>query len=120
MIDAMLAVDPQAVWVLQSWSFNSIHQFKYINHVTFPQACILRFNAFADIYLPESTRRREKPLLIKDYLGGVAKDRLLLLDLFAEDQPVWEWTDSFFGYPYVWCMLHNFGQKSGMCEQRVR
>ncbi len=34
---------------------------------------------------------------------------MLLLDLFAEDTEVWRMTNSFYGKPFIWCMLHNFG-----------
>lgn len=37
------------------------------------------------------------------------KGKLVLLDLFAEEHPVWTRTEAFYGYPFIWCMLHNFG-----------
>jgi alpha-N-acetylglucosaminidase len=37
-----------------------------------------------------------------------------MLDLWAEVQPIWPQTDSFFGTPFVWCMLHNFGGRTGL------
>ena len=36
------------------------------------------------------------------------------LDLAAERNPQWNVTEEFFGTPWVWCMLHNFGGRSGM------
>lgn len=46
---------------------------------------------------------------IKAFLDGVPDDNLILLDYFCDRQPVWEFTDSYFGKPYIWCYLGNFG-----------
>ncbi|MCY2930132.1 MAG: alpha-N-acetylglucosaminidase C-terminal domain-containing protein [Planctomycetota bacterium] len=46
---------------------------------------------------------------IKGLLSGVPDDRLLLLDLFCESNPVWKRTHGFYGKPYIWCALHVFG-----------
>ncbi|XP_033107310.1 alpha-N-acetylglucosaminidase-like [Anneissia japonica] len=51
---------------------------------------------------------------IKAFLGGVPEGKLILLDLQAESQPVYNRSHSFFGQPFIWCMLHNFGGNSGM------
>lgn len=32
-----------------------------------------------------------------------------MLDLYAEVFPLWKMTDSFYGAPFIYCMLHNFG-----------
>jgi len=42
-------------------------------------------------------------------LAGVPRGRMLLLDLFADEHPVWSRTASLYGHPFIWCMLHNFG-----------
>ena len=49
-------------------------------------------------------------------LEGVPKDRLIMLDLFAEVFPLWNRTDAFQGVPFIWCMLHNFGGNLGETE----
>ena len=46
---------------------------------------------------------------IEAYLSGVPKDHMLLLDYFCEKKEVWRETKSFFGYPFIWCYLGNFG-----------
>ena len=46
---------------------------------------------------------------IKAFLGAVPRGRLLLLDYFAENTEVWRKTDSYYGQPFVWCYLGNFG-----------
>ncbi|KIZ03038.1 alpha-N-acetylglucosaminidase [Monoraphidium neglectum] len=50
-----------------------------------------------------------QPPQIKALLAGVPRGSLVVLDLFAEEHPVWTRTEGFYGYPYIWCMLHNFG-----------
>lgn len=39
---------------------------------------------------------------------------ILVLDLQSEQHPQYNRTQSFFGQPFVWCMLHNFGGTLGM------
>lgn len=43
------------------------------------------------------------------FLDGVPGDGMILLDYFADSQPVWELNDAYFGKPYIWCYLGNFG-----------
>ena len=51
---------------------------------------------------------------IKAYLDAVPNDRLIMLDLFATAKPQWKKTEAFYGKPWIWCMLHNWGGKMGM------
>ncbi len=46
-------------------------------------------------------------------MQGVPQGRLVLLDLYAEVFPLWSRTQSFYGAPFIWCMLHNFGGNTG-------
>jgi alpha-N-acetylglucosaminidase len=46
---------------------------------------------------------------IKALLDAVPGDRLLVLDLAAEIQPIWKSTNAFYGKPWIWNMLNNFG-----------
>ncbi|XP_021739300.1 alpha-N-acetylglucosaminidase-like isoform X1 [Chenopodium quinoa] len=50
-----------------------------------------------------------KPPQMEALLHSVPKGKMVVLDLFAEVKPVWETSSQFYGTPYVWCMLHNFG-----------
>ncbi len=50
-----------------------------------------------------------KPPQSKAFLGGVPDDRMFLLDLFCDVAPVWKKTESFYGKPWIWCILQNFG-----------
>lgn len=49
------------------------------------------------------------PERIKAYLSGVPKGRLILLDYFCDNTPLWEKTENFHGHDYIWCFLGNFG-----------
>ncbi|XP_054276848.1 alpha-N-acetylglucosaminidase isoform X1 [Macrosteles quadrilineatus] len=55
------------------------------------------------------TKERTKALLT-----SVPKGRMLVLDLMSELNPQFERLESYFGQPYIWCMLHNFGGTLGM------
>lgn len=46
---------------------------------------------------------------IKEYLKAVPYDKSLLLDYYCENTEVWKQTESYFGQPYLWCYLGNFG-----------
>lgn len=46
---------------------------------------------------------------IKAYLTAYPKNRSLLLDYYCDMQEIWKSTDKFFGVPFVWCYLGNFG-----------
>lgn len=52
--------------------------------------------------------------LMKAFLTSVPKGRILVLDLQAEQFPQYNRTSSFYGQPFIWCMLHNFGGTLGM------
>lgn len=47
---------------------------------------------------------------IRALLNAVPDDRMLILDLWSERFPIWSRTDAYYGKPWIWCMLHNFGQ----------
>ena len=49
------------------------------------------------------------PEIIQAYLGAVPQGRVTILDYYTENVPVWELTDSFYGQPYIFCYLGNFG-----------
>ena len=79
--EAMRAGDPEAVWVMQGWIF-----------VTQPPPFW-------------------KPPQAKAYLQAVPDNRMILLDLLAEALPVWDTTEAFYGKPWIWCIVHNYGSK---------
>ncbi|XP_072105359.1 alpha-N-acetylglucosaminidase [Mobula birostris] len=55
-----------------------------------------------------------RPTQVKALLHGVPLGRMIILDLFAESRPAYSLTESFYGQPFIWCMLHNFGGNTGM------
>ncbi|PIK59728.1 putative alpha-N-acetylglucosaminidase isoform X2 [Apostichopus japonicus] len=40
--------------------------------------------------------------------------RMIVLDLAAETVPIYVSPKSFYGQPFIWCMLHNFGGNHGL------
>jgi alpha-N-acetylglucosaminidase len=83
--EGMREADPAAVWVMQGWLFYSDRKFWRA-----PQ--------------------------IEALLKAVPDSAMLLLDLAAEIEPVWKRTQAsgaagsgFYGKPWIWCMLNNFG-----------
>ncbi|XP_019409045.1 PREDICTED: alpha-N-acetylglucosaminidase [Crocodylus porosus] len=55
-----------------------------------------------------------QPAQVRALLQGVPLGRMIVLDLAAESAPVYLWTESFYGQPFIWCMLHNFGGNHGL------
>ncbi|MCF7973552.1 MAG: alpha-N-acetylglucosaminidase C-terminal domain-containing protein [Phycisphaerae bacterium] len=46
---------------------------------------------------------------IEAFLGAVSDERMLCLDLACEDRPQWSRTQAFYGKPWVWCNVQNYG-----------
>lgn len=55
-----------------------------------------------------------KPTQIKALLNAVPDDKMIILDLWTENHPVWDRTEAYYGKPWIWCMLHNFGGNISM------
>ncbi|PVH80836.1 glycoside hydrolase family 89 protein [Cadophora sp. DSE1049] len=84
---SLKAADPNAVWMMQGWLFFALSSFW--------------------------TEER-----IEAYLGGVESDEdMLIIDIFSESAPQWQRTNSYFGKPWIWCQLHNFGGNMGLYGQ---
>jgi alpha-N-acetylglucosaminidase len=45
------------------------------------------------------------------FLGAVPDDRMLVLDLWGDSHPVWQVRKGFYGKPWIWNVLYNFGGK---------
>lgn len=52
---------------------------------------------------------------IKAMVRGVPQDKMLLLDYFCENTEIWKRSDSYFGQPFIWCYLGNFGGNTIVC-----
>ncbi|RAL40775.1 hypothetical protein DM860_008473 [Cuscuta australis] len=50
-----------------------------------------------------------KPSQMEALLHSVPFGKMIVLDLFADVHPIWKTSSQFYGTPYIWCMLHNFG-----------
>jgi len=83
MMDSMMAADPDAIWVLQGWTF---------------------------YFGKEFWGQKE----IAAHLDPVPDDRMIVLDLYSENRPMYWETDSFSKKPFVWCELLNFGANTVM------
>ncbi|KAI3325998.1 glycoside hydrolase family 89 protein [Xylariaceae sp. AK1471] len=84
---SLKAADPDAIWVMQGWLFSSNSAFWTNDRV-------------------------------QAFLGGVTVNSdMLILDLFSESQPQWQRTNSFYGKPWIWCQLHDYGGNYGLYGQ---
>lgn len=81
---ALKNADPNAVWLMQGWLFFSQEKFWTNDKV----------QAFLD--------------------GVTNNEDMLILDLFSEAQPQWQRTQSYYGKPWIWCFLHDYGQNMGL------
>ncbi len=50
-----------------------------------------------------------QPTQIQALLNAVPDDKMIILDLWSEAHPVWNRTEAYYGKPWVWNMLQNFG-----------
>ena len=80
--ESLEAADPDARWLEMTWLFWNERQYWEVDN------------------------------RIEAYITSFPKDRHLLLDYYCERQPIWERTDSYYGVPYIWCDLGNFGGNS--------
>lgn len=84
---SMKAADPQAIWMMQGWLFYSDSTFW--------------------------TDAR-----VEAYLSGVPNNEdMLIIDLYSESTPEWQRTNSYYGKPWIWCQLHDFGGNMGLYGQ---
>ncbi|KAL0491855.1 alpha-N-acetylglucosaminidase, partial [Acrasis kona] len=77
--------DPEAIWIMQGWFLYNEREHSF--------------------WQPEQT---------KALLNAVPQDRLVILDLWSEEHPLYSTTMNFYNHSFIWNMLHNFGQRPGM------
>lgn len=104
-IDPFNEIDPPS-WDADSLGMMAKHIYESVAAVD-PKAIWLQMTwlFYADIKHWTTPR-------IKSYLRSVPQDKLILLDYFCEYTEIWKQTDSYFGQPYLWCYLGNFGGNS--------
>ena len=56
-----------------------------------------------------SDRKFWKTPQIEALLKAVPDNKMILLDLAAEIEPVWKRTEAFYNKPWIWNMINNFG-----------
>ncbi len=81
---SMASADPEAVWVMQAWFL---------------------YYSINDFWKEPQT---------KALLGAVPDNKLIMLDLYGERHPVWKKRSAFYGKPWIWNVLHNFGGRTSM------
>jgi alpha-N-acetylglucosaminidase len=47
-------------------------------------------------------------------LGAVPDDHMIVLDLWGDRYPVWQKRQAFYGKPWIWNVLYNFGGKTSL------
>ena len=61
-----------------------------------------------------SDRKFWKDEQTKALLSAVPNDKMIILDLATEIEPVWKRTSAFYGKPWIWNMLNNFGANTNL------
>ena len=51
---------------------------------------------------------------VEAFVSGPPTDKLIVIDLHAEQHPIYQTTESFYGTPFIWSSIFNFGGRSGM------
>ncbi|XP_043464932.1 alpha-N-acetylglucosaminidase [Leptopilina heterotoma] len=51
---------------------------------------------------------------VRAFVTSVPTGKMIILDLQSEQFPQYKRLKSYFGQPFIWCMLHNFGGTLGM------
>jgi alpha-N-acetylglucosaminidase len=59
-------------------------------------------------------RQNWTPPRVEAMLKAVPQDKMILLDYYCENMEIWKRTNAFYGQPYIWCYLGNFGGSSSI------
>ncbi|MCH80496.1 alpha-N-acetylglucosaminidase-like, partial [Trifolium medium] len=111
--------DKDAVWLMQGWLFYSDSSFWKPPQMKTPSSTSLVFihqnrRAMNVLFLCDKGNMMQLGIGVW-FVGGVAllqsvpSGKMIVLDLFADVKPIWKTSFQFYGTPYIWCMLHNFG-----------
>ncbi len=82
--DGMHSVDSEAIWVQMGWTFYYMKLWK------------------------------DDPTRLQAMIQAVPENKMIILDYFAEKEEVWRNTHAWYGAPYIWCYLGNFGGNTEM------
>ncbi len=95
------------------YSIDPFHEGGQTDGIDLPRAyaaiedAMLRCNPEAT-WVVQSWNENPRP----ECLETVEKGRLLVLDLFSDGQP--KWRRGYGGHDFIYCMLHNFGGRTGL------
>jgi hypothetical protein len=125
----MAAGDAGARWIMQAWLFYNEKAFWGAPQIKARPTLILpytlpghRLEVPANDHAPRVKSGPRAGVLPCDscrsaapqgLISGVPTGALVMLDLYADVNPQWARTDGFYGAPFIWCMLHNFGGNLG-------
>ena len=62
-------------------------------------------------------RKYWTPDKIEPYITSYPAEKSLLLDYYCERMEVWQRTEQYYGVPYIWCYLGNFGGNTYLAGQ---
>ncbi len=79
---SLAAADPEATWLQMTWLFYNERKYWFEN---------------------DSDAR------VKAFLTSYPAEKSILLDYYCERMEVWRKTQSYYGIPFIWCYLGNFG-----------
>ena len=80
--ESLAAADKDAVWLQMTWLFYNERKYWFEN---------------------DSDER------VKAFLTSYPAEKSILLDYYCERMEVWQKTQSYYGVPFIWCYLGNFG-----------
>ena len=80
--ESLAAADPNATWLQMTWLFYNERKYWFEN---------------------DSDER------VKAFLTSYPAEKSILLDYYCERMEVWRKTQSYYGIPFIWCYLGNFG-----------
>ena len=80
--ESLAAADPDAVWLQMTWLFYNERKYWFEG---------------------DSDER------VKAFLTSYPAGQSILLDYYCERMEVWRKTQSYYGIPFIWCYLGNFG-----------
>ena len=80
--ESLEAADPEGVWLQMTWLFYNERRYWFEN---------------------DSDAR------VEAFLTSYPAEKSILLDYYCERMEVWRKTQSYYGIPFIWCYLGNFG-----------
>ncbi len=107
--DHLYAVDPFSEIDPQSWMEDYLMKTSYNIYESLAKAdsCATWVQSGWMFYRQSTIWDRDR---MKHYLGGVQNhEDLIMLDYYCEKTEINNETGNFFGYPFIWCYLGNFG-----------